>query len=165
MRCLLVLIAAIFAIGCSVGVTHQTEDENHDDKSSTVERSRTTVTVGVLTEPTALHEPNAPNTNQSPSAERSYSTVTVIVPESSSEVANITRSPNRSIRVTGGGNVVVLGDVNIHHHSHFYIHQTPKPPRTRIDVRFEMDDGIGERERRRRMVQKRIAKFFPRYRN
>ena len=42
---LLVLLVAILVTGCSVGVTHQTEDEDHTEKSSAVERSRSTVKV------------------------------------------------------------------------------------------------------------------------
>ena len=169
MKCLLVLLAALFVTGCSVGVTHQTEDENHTEKSSAVERSRTTVAVGLLSEPASHHESKAPNANQSQSSEPSRTIVKVIVPEPSPEVVNsppaatVTRSPDQSIRVAGPQNTIVFGDVHLHHHEHVHVHQAPKPTPVRINVRVE--DRVSERERTRRMVEARIARVFPHYRD
>jgi len=163
MKCLLVLLAALFVTGCSVGVTHQTEDENHTEKSSAVERSRTTVAVGLLNEPEPHLEPKVPNATQSPSSERSTTIVKLIVREPSPEVATIVRSPERSAQVTGHQDTVVFGDVHYHHHEHVHVHQAPKPHPVRINVRVE--DRVGERERTRRMVEARIARFFPHYRD
>jgi hypothetical protein len=158
---LLVMLAALLVIGCSVEISHQTEDKNHTEKS--VERSRTTVGVGLL------HDPEAPIAIQSPSAERSKTTVKVIVSEPSPEVVtptpHVVRCPDQLIRVTGSGNTIIFGDVHVHHHKHLHIHKTPKPTPVRVEVRVELDDRIGERERRRRMVERRIAKFFPHYRD
>jgi hypothetical protein len=157
----LVLIAALLVTGCSVEVSHQTEDENHTEKSSTVERSRTTVGVGLL------HDPEAPNAIQSHSAERSKTTVKVIVSKPSPKVVtptpHVVRCPDQLIRVTGSGNTIIFGDVHLHRHDHIY--QAPKPHPVRINVRVELGDRISERERRTRMVERRIAKFFPHYRD
>jgi hypothetical protein len=162
----LVLLAALLLVGCSVEVSHQTEDENHTEKSSTVERSRTTVGVGLLHDPTPRHEPEAPNEIQSPSIEGSK-TVKVIVSKPSPKVVtptpHVVRCPDQLIRVTGSGNTIIFGDVHLHRHDHMY--QAPKPHPVRINVRVELGDRISERERRTRMVERRIAKFFPHYRD
>ena len=93
----------------------------------------------------------------------------VIVSEPSPEVVtptpHVVHCPDQSIQVVGKENTVILGDVHIHHHEHVHIHQPPKTTPVRIDVRVELDDRITEREKRRRMVEKRIAKFFPHYRD
>ena len=168
MKCLLVLLAAFFVTGCSVGVTHQTEDENHTEESSAVERSRTTVAVGLLNEPEPHLEPKVPNATQSPSSERSTTIVKLIVREPSPEVIMIPlppvpRHPNRMIQVAGNRNTIVFGDVHLHHHKHVHVHQAPKPTPVRINVRVE--DRVSERERTRRMVEARIARVFPHYRD
>ena len=167
MKCLLVLLAALLITGCSVGVSHQAEDENYTENSSGVERSRTTVAVGLLNEPAPPHESKVRHANQSPSSQRSQTSVKVIVPESSPKVIMIpppfVRCPEPTIRVTGNRNTLILGDVHIHHHEHKHIHQAPKLTPIRINVRVE--DRISERERRRRMVETRIARFFPHYRD
>ena len=162
----LVLLAAIFVAGCSAGVSHQAEDEHSTEESSDVERSRTTVAVSILDEPTPHHDSEVPDENQSPSSERSTTIVKVIVPEPSPKVIMIPlppvpRHPNRMIQVAGNGNTVILGDVHLHHHEHVHVHQAPKPAPVRINVRAE--DRVSERERTRRMVEARIARFFPRY--
>ena len=167
---LLVMLAALLVTGCSVGVTHETEDEDHTEKSSAVERSRTTVAVGLLNEPTPPHEPKAFNANQSPSILQSKTTVKVVVPESTPKVImtplpQAPRRPDRMIRVAGIGNTVILGDVHLHHHEHFHVHQAPKPHPVRVDIRVELGDRFSERERRTRMVEARIARFFPHYRD
>ena len=112
---LLVLLASLFVIGCSVEVSHQSDEENHDEESSTVERSRTSVGVGFLNEPTPPHEPNVQNAIQIRPAERSKTTV------------KVTRSPDRSIRVKGRGNTIVLGDL------HFHLH---------VGVKSRLDNGV-----------------------
>ena len=166
----LVVFAALLLVGCSVRVTHENENKAETESLFTSDKSKTTVAVGVLEAP----EPS-PETNQTdsatPSIERSTTIVKVIVPEPSPEVVNsppppIVRCPERTIRVTGSDNIVVLGDIHHHHeHKHFHIHETPKPTPLRINVRVELNDQISERERRRRMVQKRISRFFPNYGN
>jgi hypothetical protein len=95
MKYLLVLLVALFT-GCSVGVTHQTEDADHTEKSSAVERSRTTVAVGLFNEP-VHHEPRAQNANETLSSGRSQTTVRVIVPGSSRKVimASLPQTPRR----------------------------------------------------------------------
>ena len=165
----LVLLVALLVTGCSVEVAHQTEDENHTETSSTVERSRTTVGVGLLQDPTPRHKPEAPNEIHSPAAERSKTTVKVVVPESSPEVVTPTPPvaccPEPTIHISGSGNTVVFGDVHVHHHKHVHFHKTPEPTPVRVEIRVEFDDRINERERRRRMVVRRISRFFPNYGN
>ena len=69
------------------------------------------------------------------------------------------------IQVAGNENSVVFGDVHIHEHKHFHVHETQKPNPVRIDVRVELGNRFSERERRTRMVEARIARFFPSYGN
>jgi len=160
---LLVLFAVPLLVGCSVQVAHETEDEEH--------KSRTTVAVD-LNEPTPFHEPNRPDAIESAKTEQSQTTLEVIVSEQSpvvfpSSSTTVTRSPDRSIQVAGDGNTVVLGDVHLHHHEHkhFHVHETPKPSPVQVDIRVEVGDRLSERERRRRMVENRISRAFPRYRD
>jgi len=84
----------------------------------------------------------------------------VVIPSSSSTV---TRSPNKSIQVAGDGNTVVLGDVHLHHHEHVHVFQPSKPVLVNVDVRIEVDGRISGRERRCRMVERRISRAFPCY--
>ena len=166
---LLVLLAALLLVGCSVEVAHETEIKSQNESLSTFDKSKTTVAVGILETPET-----SPETKHTESAtsfiERSQTTVKVVMPESTPRVivAPLPPAPchpDRSIRVTGDGNTIVFGDVHLHHHEHVHIHQAPKPTPVRINVRVEFDDRIGERERRTRMVEMRFAKFFPHYRD
>jgi hypothetical protein len=161
----LVLLASLFVAGCSVGVSHQTEDEHSTEKSSDMERSRTTVAVSILDETTPRHDPKVPNASR----KRSTTIVEVIVREQSPKVVNslppppVTRSADRMIQVAGNRNTVILGNVYVHRHEHVHVHQAPKPAPVRINVRAE--DRVSGRLRRRRMVETRIARIFPHYRD
>ena len=168
---LLVLLVSLLLTGCSVQVAHETENRSQDESLSTFDRNKTTVEVGILDVPE--HLPTSKHTasqeSSTSSIEQSQTTVNVIVPESSPKITTPTppvpRGPEPTIQVTGSGNTVVLGDVHHHHHKHFHVHQTPKPNPVRIDVRVELGDRFSEREKRTRMVERRIAKFFPHYRD
>ena len=163
---LLVLLAALLLAGCSVEVAHETENKAQTESLSTFDNSKTTVAIGILDVPES-----SPETKQTDSAtssvQRSTTIVKVIVPEPTHEVVTppplIARCPEPTIRVTGSGNSVILGDGHHHHHKHFHIHQLPKTTPVRIDVRVELGDMFSDREQRRRMVERRIAKFFPHY--
>jgi len=152
----LATIIALLLTGCSVEISHQSEDEE--------QKSRTTVAVDLLDETTPLDEPNASNTSQLPSVMQSQ---TVVVPAPSIVVISepsptVTRSPDQSIRVAGSDNTVILG-VHIHNHEHFHIYQPLKPVLVNVDVRIEVDGRISGRERRCRMVERRISRAFPCY--
>ena len=161
---LLVLLAALLPVGCSVEVAHETENKAQTESLSTFDNSKTTVEVGILEVPETL--PEATESQES----ATKTTVKVIVVESSTKVIMtptppVPRGPEPTIQVTGSGNAVVFGDVHIHHHEHLHFHQAPKPHPVRVDVRVELGDRFSEREKRTRMVERRIAKFFPHYGN
>ena len=164
----LVLLAAPLLIGCSVEVTHETENQAQTESLSTSDKSRTAVAVDILEVPESSSETKQTDSATS-SVQRSTTIVKVIVPEPTHEVVTppplIARCPEPTIRVTGSGNAVILGDVHLRHHEHKHFHQLPKTTPVRINVRVKVGDRISDRERRTRMVEKRIAKFFPHYRD
>lgn len=61
------------------------------------------------------------------------------------------------IELEGTGNIVVFGDV---HHHHF--HDAPEPSSVRVDVRLQLD-RTDDRERRRRLVEQRLADLLDRH--
>ena len=165
---LLVLLAAIFVTGCSFGVTQEDENRSQNESLSTLDKSKTTVAVGILEAPeTSPETKHTAQESATSSSQRSQTTVKVIVPGSTPKVTMTPlppapRSPD-GIRVAGNRNTVVLGDVHLHHHEHKHYHQAPKLHPVRFDVRVELGDRINEREWRRRMMEARIVRFFPRY--
>ena len=172
MRYLLVLLVAILVTGCSVEMAHETEIKSQNESLSTFDKSKTTVAVGILETPETSSETKHTDSQESvtSSSKRSQTTVKVIAPGSTPKVTltslpPVPRCPDRMIRVTGIGNTVILGDVHLHHHEHKHYHQAPKPHPVRVDVRVELGDRFSERERRTRMVEARIARFFPHYRD
>ena len=165
MKSLVVLTALLF-VGCSVEVAHETENKAQTESLSTFDKNKTIVAVGILevpeTSPTAEHTEESATS----SSERSQTTVNVVMPKViTTPTPPALRCPEPTIQVTGSGNAVVLGDVHLHHHEHLHFHQAPKPHPVRIDVRVELGDRFSEREERTRMVERRIAKFFPHYRD
>ncbi|MCH7688342.1 MAG: hypothetical protein IH899_16950 [Planctomycetes bacterium] len=169
---LLVLLSALLLAGCSVEVAHETEYKAQTESLSTFDKSKTAVSLGILKVPEIppKSEHTASQESSISSSEQSQTTVKVIVAESSPKVITtptppVPRRPDRLIQVTGSGNAVVFGDVHIHHHEHLHFHQAPKPHPVRVDVRVELGDRFSEREKRTRMVERRIAKFFPHYGN
>ena len=97
----LVLLAALLLVGCSVEVSHQSDNENHSEESSTVERSQTSVGVGFLNDPTPPHKPKVPNAKHCPSTERSQTTVKVIRSLKVEKTpTTITQSPDQSTACT-----------------------------------------------------------------
>lgn len=157
----LILLSAALLVGCSVDVSHEAENKVQTNSISTSDRSKTAVSVGIL----VASEPS-PETDQMDSA-TSQATVKVDVPDVVISPPSVVRRPEPTIHISGTANTVVCGDVHLHHHEHkhVHIHKTPKPTPMRMEVRVKMDDRIGEREKRRRMVQKRIFEAFPHYRN
>ena len=159
---LLVLLAAFLVTGCSVEVAHETENKSQTESLSTFDKSKTAVAMSILKVPESL-----PESTDSQESATSQTTVKVVVPESSPRVLiplpPAPCCPEPTIQLEGDGNTVILGDV--HHHEHVHIHQTPKLHPVRLKVRVVLGDRISERERRRRMVQKRISKAFPHYGN
>jgi hypothetical protein len=157
----LLVLTALLLTGCSVEVSHQTEDEEH--------KSRTMVAVD-LNEPSPFQEPNVPDAIESASIRQSTTNINVVVPEHPPIVISepstaVTRIPDQSIQVMGSGNTIVLGDLHIHTHEHKHIHQSSKPVPVQVNVRVEVGDRISERERRRRMVERRISRAFSCYRD
>ena len=57
----------------------------------------------------------------------------------------------------GIGNVINFGDLEHHHHLHFY--EAPEPPSVLVDVRVEVE-LMDERDRRRRLVEQRLAELL-----
>lgn len=56
-----------------------------------------------------------------------------------------------------GNGVIVFGDVvETHHHLHF--HEAPVPPSVLVDVRVQVD-VVDDRDRRRRMVERRLSEL------
>ena len=159
----LAVLAALLITGCSVEVAHENENRSQNESLSTFEKSKTTVAVGILKVPET-----SPESTDSQGSATSQTIVKVVVPESFPKVIMaptppVLRCPEPTIQLEGDGNTVILGDV--HHHEHVHIHQTPKLHPVRLKVRVVLGDRISERERRRRMVQKRISKAFPHYGN
>jgi hypothetical protein len=161
---LLVLLAALLLVGCSVEVAHESDNKSQTESLLISDRSKTVVAVGILEVPESSPESRHTDSHESTT---SQTTAKVIVPEPSPEVVNspppVAKSPEPTIQISGSGNTIIFGDVHLHRHEH--IHQAPKPHPVRINVRVELNDQIAERERRRRVVEKRIAKFFPHYRD
>ncbi len=170
MRYLLVLLVAILVTGCSVEMAHETEIKSQNESLSTFDKSKTTVAVGILETPETSPETTHTDSQESATSSitRSQTTVNVVVPESKPKVImapppQAPCPPNRMIQVAGNKNTVILGDVHLHHHEHKHYHQAPKPHPVRVRINVRIEDRISERERRRRMVQKRISKAFPQY--
>ena len=169
---LLVLLAALLLVGCSVEVAHETENESQNESLSTFDKSKTTVALSILESPETSSETKHTDSQESATTSilQSKTTVKVVVLESTPKVImtplpQAPCRPDRMIQVAGNKNTVILGDVHIHHHEHKHYHQAPKPHPVRVDVRVELGDRFSERERRTRMVEARIARFFPHYRD
>ena len=167
---LLVLLAALLLVGCSVEVAHETEIKSQNESLSTFDKSKTTVALSILESPETETKHTDSQESATTSILQSKTTVKVVVLESTPKVImtplpQAPRRPDRMIRVAGIGNTVILGDVHLHHHEHKHYHQAPKPHPVRVDVRVELGDRFNERERRTRMVEARIARFFPHYRD
>jgi hypothetical protein len=160
----LVLLAALLLVGCSVEVAHESDNKSQTESLLISDRSKTVVAVGILEVPESSPESRHTDSHESTT---SQTTAKVIVPEPSPEVVNspppVAKSPEPTIQISGSGNCIALGDIHHHHHKHFHIRSTPKPHPVRINVRVELNDRIGERERRRRMVERRISSVFPNY--
>jgi len=63
------------------------------------------------------------------------------------------------VHLDEAGNVIVFGDVEYHRVLH--IHEAREPSNVRVDVRVEVA-VVDERDRRRRMVEQRLAELLER---
>ena len=68
------------------------------------------------------------------------------------------RDPRPQLFDQGGtGNVIVFGDLE----QHLHVHEAPMPPSVLVNVRVEVN-VVGDRDRRRRMVEQRITELLDR---
>ena len=123
MKYLLVLLAALLLVGCSVEVAHEAENKSQNESLSTFDKSKTTVALSILESTETSSETKHTDSQESVTSSilQSKMTVKVVVPESTPKVIQTPlpqapRRPDRMIRLAGIGNTVTRGDVHLHPH-------------------------------------------------